>query len=206
MTTNARLLPAGDEVVRLVTTEARVVARGAGTCRRLVARSALRLREDTGLVRAMAIEAALRSGVVRVLGCELRVARGAILWLDRRVFVELVALRAFDVGVNRDRVRLAVCLRVARDAARRFFWRERVTRQAIRLGVAAGVEMRFFFFVTVRARRRARALEANALVVVTLLAFDAALVDVRAMTGARLELLPLRRNRKTDLIIFKIYF
>jgi hypothetical protein len=195
---NARRLPAGLELVRLVASRARVMARRLGTCRLRVARGADRHGRGRRRVRSVAIRAPVRPLVPLV-------RRGALLVTlladrgrreGRRRLVQPVALGAVGRCVRRDGREGAVGLAVAVDACRgRPAGRKDVAGQAIggeRTG-AAPVPDGCLLRVALAAYLQARLDEALLLDIVAVAALGSSSV-VRPMAGARPVLFPYRRH------------
>lgn len=129
MTADARRLPTGDEVVRLMAADARFMAGWMSLGGLGVTRSARIERSNRGVMAAMAIEAARGARVTCVLGSPLDVAARAIGHDDRRRFMDLVALGALERCVSDHGMALALGLGMAANA--RWFWsirREGVAR------------------------------------------------------------------------------
>ena len=115
----ARLL-GGDEVVRLVTRQARVVVRGLGPRWRRVTPRARGRRLRRRCVARVAVEASLAVGVIGVRGRQLRVTAGAVLRRDRGLAMGSVAIGARRRCVNTgDRRLRSLRIRMAGDARRR---------------------------------------------------------------------------------------
>ena len=129
MTADARRLPTGDEVVRLMAADARFMAGWMSLGGLGVTRSARIERSDRRVMSAMAIQAARGARVTCVLRRSLDVAARAIGRDDRRRLMDLVALGALERRVSDHGMALALGLGVAANA--RGFWsigRERVAR------------------------------------------------------------------------------
>jgi hypothetical protein len=193
MTADARGLPTGDEVVRLMAADARFVAAGRGPGGLDVTRRARIERRKRGVMAAMAIEAARRVRMRCVLRRSLAMAARAIGHDDRRRLVDLVALGALERRVPHHGMALALGLGVAADARRLGkIGRERVARQTRgrRRPEAASVRDGGLLGVAVAAHGRSRVLEPVALEVVAGAACDIGLSDVSLMSRARSKLSP----------------
>jgi hypothetical protein len=129
MTADARRLPTGDEVVRLMAADARFMAGWMSLGGLGVTGRACIERSNRRVMAAMAIQAARGARVAGVLRRSLDVAAHAIGRDDRRRLMDLVALGALERRVSDHGMALALGLGVAANARR--FWsirREGVAR------------------------------------------------------------------------------
>jgi hypothetical protein len=186
-------LAPGDELVRLMTADARFVTGWRRSGRLHVARRARRECGDRRLVAAMAIETTRRIRVTGVFRRALAMAARAVCDDDRGRLVDLVALGARERRMPDHGGALTLGLGVTADArGLRKIRREGVARQTggRRDPEAAAVRDRGLLGVAVAAHVRSGVLEPVALEVVAGAARNIRLSDVNLMSRARPKLGP----------------
>jgi hypothetical protein len=176
--------------VGLVAAQARIVVRRFRSRRGSVARRARLTRRLRRLVGAMAILTIVALRMRRVREGPLFVARRACLGRRWGRRMRVVTFVARDAGVLRDRDVRALRLGVALDARWSLARSERVTRQAIGLGLAARVRVVGLLPVAAAADSRAWVREPAGLLPVTIIASDRRFADVLRMASARAKLGP----------------
>jgi hypothetical protein len=196
MTPDANPRPVRDELVRLVATEARIVARRFRPCRLFVARRASLARGRGRRVGLVAIEAILAPFVLGVGEGLLFVTIGAGLRRDRRGLVGMVARLALRRAMGRhgghERLRFGVATDARRGGSSRG---KRVTHQAVGLLLPPLVRVPRFLVVTAQTDTGAGIGKTAGSVVVAILAHDGSFAHVLLVTGARSVLGPRRGYR-----------
>ena len=194
VTAHAHASRLGDEVMRLVAGEARVVVRRLRPGRPLVARSARLQRRFRRLVRAVAILATLALGMGGVRKGPFVVARCAVLRRDGRRGVWVMAIVALDGCVLRHPGMRPLRLRMAAETCRGRLRGEGVARETPGRMLPARMRVRRLCTVAAGAHARPWVREAARFETVAVPADHRPFPDVLLVPCTRTKLGPRRRN------------